>query len=221
MVAQRFVAPVLMAAALVVGCSKKDKDKAPPAESGSGTAMTNTPTPPPPPPTPPAGSGSAGSGSAAPAAGSGDTALPTGAPAKLSELVKINLPVPPPKAPAGGIWKEVGEVESDGDRQANYTAADNAIWYTLNIQDCRHPKAKEVAAKPAGDRGMWQWCFAKPDGKIKDYPRLTDENSLAHGVRVGNIVVIAGPHPTVKDKVGDAEVDEFLGSLDLAMIAKL
>jgi hypothetical protein len=155
------------------------------------------------------------------ASGSGDTASAAGSPAKLSEMVKINLPKPPPKAPAGGEWKEVGEVESDGDRQANYTAADKAIWYSLNILDCRHPKAKEVAAKAAGDRGMWQWCFAKPDGKIKDYARLTDDNSLAHGVRAGNIVVVAGPSPTVKDKVGDAEVDQFLGSLDLAAIAKL
>ena len=207
MFAQRFVAPALMVAALLAGCSKKDTGKAPPAE--------NTPPPPP----PPADAASAGSGSAAPAAG--DTSLPTGTPAKLSEMVKINLPKPPPKAPAGGEWMEVGEVESDGDRQANYTAADKAIWYSLNILDCRHPKAKEVAAKSPDDRGLWQWCFAKADGKIKDYARLTDENRLAHGVRAGNIVVVAGPHSTVKDKVHDADVDELLGSLDLAMIAKL
>ena len=202
MTSQRFVAPALLAAALLSGCSKKDKDATAPSDSASASASPKTPTT------------AAATGSATPSTGSGG-------PAKLSELVKINFPTPPPKAPAGGRWKEVGEVESDGDRQVIYAVGDANYWYMVNVMDCRHPKAKEVEAKTPKERGQWQWCFAKPDGKIKDHPRLTDPNSLGHGVKVGNIVVLASPYPQVQDKVGDADVDAFLGSLDLAAIAKL
>ena len=218
---QRFVTSALMAAVVLAGCSKNDKDKAPPAEPGSGSAMATPPTPPPTPP--PAGSGSAapaGSGSAA--APAGDTAAPSGTPAKLADMLKLTLPSPPPKAPAGGNWVSAGEVETDGYRQGMYVAADKTNWYSYMVIDCRLQKVKDDGAKKPGDRGPEAlWCLKKADGKIKDNDRLTDPDSLSHGVRAGNLVVVVGPTPNVKDKVNDADVDAFLGSLDLAAIAKL
>ena len=213
MFAQRFVAPALMVAALLAGCSKKDKDKAPPADPGSGTAMTNTPPPPP----PPADAASAGSGSAAPAAG--DVALPTGDPIKLKDLAAIVLPKPA-GAPASGNWKDIGDNESDGYRQVNYVDKED-YWYSVDFLDCRAKVVKDVAAKNPDERGALKWCFMQPNEKLKDFPMIKPEKGSVRAVKAGNVFVVVSLGMKGKETLKAADVETYLGALDLAAISKL
>ena len=219
MIAQRFVAPALLVAALLAGCGKKDKDKAPPADPGSGTAVTNTPTPPPPPP--PAGSRSgsaAGSGSAGPAA-AGDVALPTGDPYKLKDLSAIALPKPS-GAPASGNWKDIGDNESDGYGQMNYVDKDD-YWYGLTFLDCRAKVVKDAVGMKPEERGALKWCFMQPNDKLKDYPMIKPEKGAARAVKAGNVWVIVTLGLKGKETLKAADVEALLGAIDLAAVAKL
>ena len=212
MIAQRFVAPALMVAALLAGCSKKDKDKAPPADPGSGTAVANTPTPPPPPP--PSGSGS---GSAAPAP-AGDVALPSGDPIKLKDLAAIGLPKPA-GAPATGDWKDIGDNESDGYRQVNYVDKED-YWYGVDFLDCRAKVVKDAAGQKT-DRGALEWCFMKPNAKLKDFPMIKPEKGSARAVKAGNVFVVVTLGMKGSEALKGADVETYLNALDLAAIAKL
>lgn len=197
MIFHRFVAPALLAAALLgSGCGKKDNDKAPAPEPGSGTAVPTLPTP-------------ASAGSSA--------ALPTGDPIALAKLTAIILPSPPNGAPASGNWKDA--MDNDGRRLVNFVHG-NDYWYAVDFIDCRMPMVKEYAAKAPTDRGVFAYCFDAPTGKFKDYPMFAPKETQ-RVLKVGKLTVIASLAMAGQAKLKAANLDAFLGAMDLAAIAKL
>jgi len=190
MITQRFVAPALMVAVLLAGCSKTDKDKAAPAAPASGAAAS-TPT----------------------------SALPTGAPIKLKDLAAIALPKPA-GAPASGNWKDIGDNESDGYRQVNYVDKEN-YWYSVDLLDCRAKVVKDALAMKPEDRGALKWCFLQPNDKLKDYPMIKPEKGSVRAVKAGNVIVVGSLGMTGMETLKAADVEKYIGALDLAAIAKL
>jgi len=216
---QRFAAPVLMAAALLVsGCSKKDKDKAPAPEPGSGSAQpVPTPPPPPPPAAPDAAVAATGSGSGSGSGSATAPAIAAGDPIGLAKLAAIALVVPG-GAPAGGAWHDAqGAV--DGNRLVNFVDGKD-YWYTVQFIDCRAKVAKDAAKDPADDRGVFTYCYDAPTGKFKDYPMFAP-NEFQRAVKVGNVTVVASIAMNGRAKLKGADLETFLGTLDLAGIAKL
>ena len=199
MIAQRFVVPALMVAALLAGCDKK-------AEPSSVT-VANTPTPPPPP-----------AGSAAPAAG--EVVLPTGDPYKLKDLNAIAMPKPA-GAPANGNWKHVGDNESDGYGQTNYVDAKEDYWYAVDFLDCRAKVVRDAAAMKPGSRGALEWCFMQPNAKLKDFPMIKPEKGSRRAVKAGNVFVVVSLGMKGMETLKAADVEAYLNALDLAAIAKL
>jgi hypothetical protein len=203
----RFSAPVLFAAALLVsGCNKKDKAPAPePATPAAPAAPAPAaPAPPAPAPTPPAPAAAADSGSVISSA----------------TLAGITLPVPK-GAPASGMWSQAPE-GGEGDRLVNFVAGSD-YWVTVRLLDCRIPAVKEVASKSADQRGEFNYCFEPPNSKLKDYPLFTpkDPNDSIRVVKAGHLTIIASLGATGETKLKPADVEAFLGSLDLAALAKL
>jgi hypothetical protein len=206
MIILRLSAPVLFAmAVLVSGCKKKDTAPAPePAGSGSAAAAPATPPPPPatPPPAPPAAAGPPVSGEA---------------------LAGIQLPKPK-GVPDKAMWSQADTPTGgpDGDRLMNLIEGDN-YWMSVRFLDCSLPAVKEAEGKAETERGAFAYCFAAPTGKIKDLPLIApkDASSTARAVKAGRLVIIAGIGVAGEDKLKAADVEAFLGSLDLAAIAKL
>jgi hypothetical protein len=74
--------------------------------------------------------------------------------------------------------------------------------------------------KTAAEQGELAQCYAKGPDKLKGFP-LAKVNDGFHAVYAGNVVVTSGVGALVRGKVTEADIDAFLGSLDLAAIAKL
>jgi hypothetical protein len=173
----------------------------------------------PPPPTPPsAGSGSAaatGSGSAT----GGEVALPTGTPIKLGDLAKIQL-AKPAGAPDSGSWQDVGDIEADGYRSLNFVDKDQ-FWYALQIIDCRAKEVKDATAKTPAERSYFQYCFAAPSGKWKDYPQYTPIAATDTVIKAGNLIIDVGLGAQGAEKLQASDTAAFMEKLDVAAISKL
>lgn len=168
-------------------------EKTPPAEKAPPTAPdTQAPAPPP---------------------GSGDASGVVPA----ATLEAIQLPKPK-KAPEKGIWS-AAIAAHDGDRLVNYIDGD-ALWISVHFVDCNLPAAKEVASKPVNQRGAFTFCHENPAGKIKDYP-LYGTNDTARGVKAGHLMIVASIGVSADPSYTTADLEAFLGSLDLAALAKL
>jgi hypothetical protein len=198
----RFSAPVLMGTLfLVSGCKKTDKaPAAEPAGSAAAAGSAAPATPPPAAQTPPA----------PPAAGN-TSVVPA------NTLEAINLP-PPKGAPAKGIWSAAA-ASDDGDRSTNFVDGSD-VWVGVRFLDCNLPAAKDAANKPEADRGDFKYCLGTPTGKIKDYA-LFAPHDTRRVVKVGHLIVIADLGVTGETKLKAADLEAFLGSMDLAAIAKL
>lgn len=135
-------------------------------------------------------------------------------------LAGITMALPKPQgAPESGAWKTVpGGV--DGDRRTNYTDKGTEYWVGLHLLDCNLPLVREAAAKPAGERGEFAYCFDTPTGKLKDYP-LYAPSELVRAVKTGHLVVIASIGVTGQTTLKGADLEAFLESLDLASFATL
>lgn len=132
-------------------------------------------------------------------------------------LESIQLPKPK-KAPEKFIWSTPVPAR-DGTRLVNYTDGKD-IWLTVNFADCNSPTAKSVADKPANQRGQYGFCYEKPVGKIKDFPSYGTDD-MVRGVKAGHLVIAASIGTAAPQSYTTADVEEFLGSLDLAALAKL
>jgi hypothetical protein len=213
----RFSAPILLAASLLAsGCKKTDK--APPtapagsAATGASGSAGSVATPPKEAPvaqTPPA---TQEAQVPAPPPGSGPDGV-----VKAATLEAIQLPKPK-KLPAKGNWS-AAIAARDGDRLINYVDGD-MLWISVHFVDCNLPAAKEAASKPANQRGVFAFCHENPVGKIKDYP-LYGTSDMARGVKAGHLLLLAGIGASADPSYTTADLEEFLGSLDLAALAKL
>jgi hypothetical protein len=191
------------------GCKKADK--APGTESsgsaGSGGSVAKDP----PAATPPAGSATPPPASTPPAAGGGTGVVPSGT------LEAIKLP-PPKGAPANGMWSSA-TAGGDGDRATNYMVGED-LWVSLRFLDCNLPMVKEAASKPPTERGDFAFCYDAANGKLKDFPMYSPADSV-RVVKAGHLVIITGIGVAAEGKLKAADLEDFLGSLDLAALAKL
>jgi hypothetical protein len=208
----RFTASVLLATSLLTsGCKKAEK--AAPAEPAGSAAIATPPKETPVAKTPPADQAApAGAQVPAPPPGGGaDGVVPA------ATLEAIQLPKPK-KAPEKGIWS-AAIAAHDGDRLVNYIDGD-ALWISVHFVDCNLPAAKEAASKPVNQRGAFTFCHETPAGKIKDYP-LYGTNDMARGVKAGHLMIVASIGVSADPSYTTADLEAFLGSLDLAALAKL
>jgi hypothetical protein len=179
---------------LVSGCKKKE------TTSSTGSA------------TPPAGSAAPAPAADAPAAPAADTTTVV----KADALAAIKFPVPK-GAPADGEWKDQ-ESTKDGERHGYYGKGQD-YFLMAQILDCNLPRMKEDEKKPAGERNADAgYCLGKFEGKLKDYPMST-EFSGVRTVKVGHLSVSVNSGPA--GKYTEADLEEYLGGLDLAALAKL
>jgi pyruvate/2-oxoglutarate dehydrogenase complex dihydrolipoamide acyltransferase (E2) component len=183
--------------AAATGCDEK---KAPPP-----AAVSPTPAPAPAAPPPAA---------AAPAAAA------AGAVATLAQIDAVKLPAPP-KAPASGAWQTVGAMSGDGDKMANFVDGDKYLL-SVRIMDCRSPKFAAYAAKPAAEQGDMAACFQPGDAKLKTYDMRKVRDGM-RTVKAGNIALILnlGADPSAAKLWITADLETYLGSLDLDALAKL
>jgi len=178
-------------------------------------AMGGGETPPPPPPE--TGSGSA----AATPPPAGDMKVGEGPVIPALALVKVDLPPfkgGTEKATDKAIWSSA-EAETDGNRLTNFIEGDK-MWVGVQFLDCNLPSLKEYATKPEADRGIFQACFNKPTGKIKDFPMFASGENM-RTVYLGHLtltVIAAAPQ---QGKIKGADLEEWLNSVDLAALAKL
>jgi hypothetical protein len=132
-------------------------------------------------------------------------------------LEAIQLPRPP-KLPPKGIWS-AAIAAHDGDRLVNYIDGD-ALFISVQFADCNLPVAKEAASKPVNQRGSFTFCHENPTGKIKDFP-LFGTNDTVRGVKAGHLLIVASIGVSADPSYTTADLEAFLGSLDLAALAKL
>jgi len=132
-------------------------------------------------------------------------------------LEAIKLPVPK-GAPEKGMWSSA-TAGGDGDRSTNFMDG-NDLWVSVRFVDCNLPAVKAVASKPAAERGDFTFCFDKPTGKLKDYELFSPSDSL-RVVKVGHLIIIVGTGVVSEGKITGADLETFIGSLDLPALAKL
>jgi hypothetical protein len=127
-----------------------------------------------------------------------------------------------PKGVTGATWKDVDSEAKDGNRLANLKNAKDDILMSVRFIDCRRDLLKDYVSKAPGDRGDFSYCFDAPTGQVKGYDLIAAPDSEQHGVRAGNIAVLAGAGANfVEGHVKPADLDAFLESIDLAAIAKM
>ncbi|MCM2416599.1 hypothetical protein [Streptomyces sp. RKAG293] len=161
------------------------------------------------------------SSKAAPAAKSTTAAVKPasdGGVVKTAQMRAITLPRPQ-AAPATGKWDETASINSDGDRQIAFVDGTDT-WMSLHILDCRQPLAKAGAKKPPTEQGDFLYCYKAATGSLKGYPLFANEATL-RVLTVGNLRILADIGIAGDGKIDGAAVESFLGSFDLASIAKL
>jgi hypothetical protein len=171
-----------------------------------------------PPPPPPAGSdsGSAGSGSAAAAPAGDMPKVGEGPVVTAKKLVMFDLP-PFKGASANANWTSA-EAETDGNRHTIFMDGDKP-FVGVQFLDCNLPEMKEYAKKTPDQRGIFDVCFEKPNGKLKEFPMVAEENSRT--VMAGHMtltVSVAGPQ---MGKIKGADLEEWLNTVDLAALSKM
>jgi len=135
--------------------------------------------------------------------------------------VKFSLPPfkgGPEKASDKAIWSSA-EAETDGNRLSNYIDGDKP-FIDVQFLDCNLPALKEYINKSPDDRGIFQNCFDKPTGKIKDFPMAAPQEHV-RVVWAGHItltVIVTAPQ---KGKIKGADLEEWLNTVDLAALSKL
>jgi hypothetical protein len=136
--------------------------------------------------------------------------------ATLAQLVAIKLP-PPPKTAATGGWQPAFANE-DGDRQEVWKDG-SKFGLSVRLMDCRSKKAAEVKGQPEISQGAHAACHQPGKDQLKGYalrkPKDTERTLL-----VGNIAVRATMDSDSKE-LTPAEIEEYLGKLDLSALGKL
>jgi hypothetical protein len=141
---------------------------------------------------------------------------------KLSDLVEYTISMPAPKgAPPGGIWSEAMAGE-DGREYVNYLDKNGKGYVSVDFIDCRMPAVQAVKDKP-GEQGEFAECFKKPTRTLKGYPMiLPDDPTFAYRALVVNHVLVGvGVSQSFENMFKAADVEEFIGILDLDTLAKL
>ena len=157
-------------------------------------------------------------GSAAPTPPPAAPPPPSTSVVPVATLDAIALPAP---KGATATWKWLPqESTKDGNRLAYFGEGTNS-WIQVQVLDCNLPRMKEDAAKPAGKRnGDAAYCLDTMDGKLGAYP-LYNKYGSVRAVRVGHLAVIAAVGGAGSATLKDADLEAYLGSLDLAALAKL
>ncbi|MCM2416527.1 hypothetical protein [Streptomyces sp. RKAG293] len=112
--------------------------------------------------------------------------------------------------------------DGNGDRLANYVLGEHQ-YVSVEFIDCRRPDVKSYADKPTAQQGIFESCFDKPTGMLKGYPLLkpTDPQNPFRALPVGHLTVEVRPGAVDGTSINGSDIEAFLGSLDLASIAKL
>ncbi|HEY4175261.1 MAG TPA: hypothetical protein VGM90_00445 [Kofleriaceae bacterium] len=227
---KQIFATVVVAAALVGGCKKKD-GAADTTGSGSatGSAAATAPTPPPaPPPAPPAPPFDWTKGGDA-------SALPTGAPADDMATAELSHKLVKPGAPfpQDGEWHPDGNTGNYGGNfmyaYKKYGEKGNLDTYYVSMHwlDCRTKDATKYAGKPlsASDSFDFAYCWAKPNGKkIGTYDRYDNDaqgSTDQRAIKVGNYFVIASVGTSASSVAKPSDIEAIMLTLPLADIAKL
>jgi hypothetical protein len=159
------------------------------------------------------------------------SAAPTSAPAgngggslvKGSDLAEYTISMPAPKgAPAGGTWRDIVPGD-DGRVSVHYVDNNDTGYVRVDFLDCRLPAVQAVKDKAAKDRAGFDHCFRKPTKTLKGYPMiLPDDPDFAYRTLVVNHVhVSVSVDRPFDEKFKAADVEEFLGTLDLDALARL
>ena len=165
------------------------------------------------PPPPKAGSDS---GSAAAAPPGDQPKVGEGPVVPVKPLVMFDLP-PVKGAPANASWTSA-EAETDGNRYTIFMDGDKP-FIGVQFLDCNLPKLKEYATKAPAERGIFQACFNKPNGKLKEFPMFSD--GATRTVWVGHMTLTASVSGPQQGKIMGPDVEAWLNTVDLAALAKL
>jgi hypothetical protein len=140
---------------------------------------------------------------------------------KGSDLVEFTISMPVPKgAPPGGTWSDVTPGE-DGHVRVFYLDKNGKGYVSVGLLDCRMAAVR--AAKGTADQAMYPECFTKPTRTLKGYPLiLPDDPKFAYrSLVVNHVTVSVGVGQGFEDMFKAADVEEFIGTLDLDTLAKL
>lgn len=148
-----------------------------------------------------------------PEAAGGSTAV-----VKASVLEKLSVPKPK-KLPDKAMWSSAKAVH-DGDRLINYVDGDKQ-YMTLHFVDCNLPVVKSLEHKAPAERGEYAFCYdTDAVDKVKGFS-VYGKGDEIRAVKAGHLVVIATIGVNADPSYGIPDLIEFLGSLDLAGLAKL
>jgi hypothetical protein len=201
---RQYSAGVVLAAVALLGIAGCGKPTGQPAGQPTGTPAVNSP------PSPAA--------STSVRAGNGGASLVKG-----SDLAEYTIWMPVPKgAPAGGTWRDVMPGE-DGRVSVYYVDNNDNGYVRVDFLDCRLPAVQAVKDKAAKDQAGFDHCFRKPTKTLKGYPMiLPDDPDFAYRTLVVNHVYVSvSVYLPFDEKFKAADVEEFLGTLDLDTLARL
>ncbi len=208
----RYSAPILLATSLLFsGCKKADKT---PSGAASGGSAASLPKEAPVAQTPPANPPPAAEPPAVTPPAADEAKAGGGAVVSADALEAIHLPKPK-KLPENGNWLTPNPA-TPGNRLVNYSDG-KSYWLTVHFADCNAPEAKNL---PEGRRGEYKYCYEQPTGKVKDYASYCTGNEV-RAVKAGHLMVNAMRGAQAPEGYGGADLEEFLGSVDLAALAKL
>jgi hypothetical protein len=151
-------------------------------------------------------------------AGTGEVSIVKGI-----DLAEYETSMPVPKgAPAGGTWRDLRPIE-DGKASVYYVDNDDNGYVRVDFLDCRLPDVQALRNKPAKDQAGYDDCFRKPTKTLKGYPMvLPDDPDVRYRTLVVNhVYVSAGVFLPFEPKFKAADVEEFLGTLDLDTLARM
>jgi hypothetical protein len=79
----------------------------------------------------------------------------------------------------------------------------------------------EDAKKPVGERqGDASYCLDPFETKFKDYPMRADGDT-SRTVKLGHLILSVNRTSNSSDTIKGPDLEEFLGKIDLAALAKL
>jgi hypothetical protein len=196
---RKYSAGLVLAAVAALGIAGCAKDK----PVGDGPPTTGAPS-------------AAASGSASEPDAAGGSVV------KGADLEYFTISMPPPKgAPADGTWRDVVPGK-DGDVRVYYVDKKDKGYVGVEFLDCRLPEAQGV--KDAKDKGSYELCFKKPAKTLKGYPLLLPDQDGAVAFRalvVNHVTIIASTFLGFEKQFTPADIEEYLGSLDLDTLAKM
>ena len=134
--------------------------------------------------------------------------------ATLPQLQAIKLPLPP-RATAKGEWRSAFANE-DGDRLEVWKEGDNRFGISIRFIDCRAKKVVEVKDQPELSQADYAGCHRPGKDRLGKY-ELRKPRDGERTLRAGSILI----RVTAQTDETPAELEQYLGKLDLDAIARL